>query len=140
MPSGGTLDIVATVVDETGGLVVGAEVNLSAWLGSDGDTAYLYYASKAVNGFDTGDPSLQKVNLVPGLDFALALTLPTTVRRALSKVNLNLPSGTALTALGSAELRHRDLRADGLDLAGQRPPAVHSRRHLARPRYRASSR
>jgi Bacterial Ig-like domain (group 3)/Kelch motif len=102
MPSGGTLDIVATVVDETGGLVVGAEVNLSAWLGSDGDTAYLYYASKAVNGFDTGDPSLQKVNLVPGLDFALALTLPTTVRRALSKVNLNLPSGSALTALGSA--------------------------------------
>ena len=102
MPSGGTLDIVATVIDETGGLVVGAEVNLSAWLGSDGDTAYLYYASKAVNGFDTGDPSLQKVNLVPGLDFALALTLPTTVRRALSKVNLNLPSGSALTALGSA--------------------------------------
>ncbi len=104
MPSGGTLVFRATLqVEHGGGFVVGAEVNLSQWLGTDGDTAYLYYASKAVSGFSTGDPTLAKIDLVQGLNFALAIHLPTTVISGLGDIGIHLPAHTALTALGTAD-------------------------------------
>lgn len=103
MPSGGSLVVRATVDFEPGGnFVIGAEVNLSQWLGTAGDTAYLYYASKAVTGFDTGDPTLHKVDLTAGLNFALAISLPSTVIHGLSDIGIHLPTGTGLTALGTA--------------------------------------
>ena len=103
MPSGGSFSQVVTVQVGPNGFVAGAEVNLSTWLGSAGDAAYVYYASSAVSGFDTGDPTIGKINLPQGLSFSVSLTIPSSVQQALQKVNLSVPTGTALTAIGTAD-------------------------------------
>lgn len=102
MPSGGTLSQTVTIQIGPSGFVAGTEVNLSQWLGSTGDTAYIYYASAAVPGFSTGDPNLAPIDLPAGLSFALALTIPSSAQQALATVHLSVPTGTSLTALGTA--------------------------------------
>jgi hypothetical protein len=104
MPGGGSISVNATLDFLTGGaFVVGAEANLSQWLGSSGNTAFLYYASQAVSGFQTGDPTIGAINLGQGLTFALTITLPESVVADLGDVGIHLPSGTGLVALGTAD-------------------------------------
>ncbi len=103
MPTGGGFSQVVTVQVSPSGFVAGAEVNLSTWLGSTGDVAYVYYASAAVNGFNTGDPAMGSINLPQGLSFSLSLTIPASIQQALAKVNLSVPAGTSLTAIGTAD-------------------------------------
>ena len=103
MPTGGSLVVRATLAFESGGtFIIGAEANLSKWLGSDGSFAYLYYASKKVTGFTTGDPTLQKIDLAQGLTFALAVTVPATVAKGLAKIGITIPAGSTLKATGTA--------------------------------------
>ena len=103
MPTGGSLVVHATIAFESSGaFVIGAEVNLSQWLGGDASTAYLYYASKKVSGFTTGDPSLGKIDLAQGLTFALAVSVPATVATGLAKIGITIPPGTVLKAIGTA--------------------------------------
>jgi hypothetical protein len=105
MPSGGTFAQTATLEIENNGFVVGAESNLSAWLGSTGDTAYLYYASAPQTNFDTGDPTIGTngdIDLAQGFSFALSLTLPASAQAALATVHLSVPTGSSLTAIGTA--------------------------------------
>jgi N-acetylneuraminic acid mutarotase len=103
MPTGGSLVVRATLAFESGGtFIIGAEVNLSKWLGNDASYAYLYYASKKVTGFTTGDPSLQKIDLAQGLTFALSVSVPATVAKGLAKIGITIPAGTKLKATGTA--------------------------------------
>ncbi len=103
MPTGGSVVVRATLSFRSGGtFVIGAEANLSHWLGSDGSSAYLYYASEKVTGFTTGDPSLQKIDLAQGLTFALSVSVPATVAKALSKIGITIPSGSNLKATATA--------------------------------------
>ncbi|MGH9088009.1 MAG: kelch repeat-containing protein [Acidimicrobiales bacterium] len=102
MPGGGSLVARATLDFEPGGsFVIGAEVNLSQWLGTDGDAAYLYYSSKAVGSFETGDPTLGKIALVKGVTFGVAISLPTSVVTGLDHVGIHLPAHTGFAAVGS---------------------------------------
>ena len=103
MPSGGSFSQVVTVQIGAQGFVAGAEVNLSTWLGSTGNVAYVYYASAAVTGFNTGDPTIAAINLPQGLSFALSLSIPASAQKALAAVHLNVPTGTSLTAIGTAD-------------------------------------
>ena len=106
MPGGGSLVQNATLQIGSGGtFVVGAEANLSQWLGSSGDTAYLYYASAAVPGFQTGDPALGTIDLSQGLDFALSISLPGSVTSGLSAIGIDVPSGSGLVAVGTADFQ-----------------------------------
>lgn len=102
MPSGGTFSQTVTIQISPSGFVAGTEADLSQWLGSTGDTAYIYYASAAVPGFSTGDPNLAPIDLPAGLSFALSLTIPSSAQQALAAVHLSVPTGTTLTALGTA--------------------------------------
>lgn len=105
LPSGGSLSLVGTLAFESGGaFVAGVETNLSQWLGAAGDTAYVYYASEHVTGFVTGDPSLQPITLASGVDFALAVTVPTQVISGLQVIGIDLPSTSGLTAVGNVNL------------------------------------
>ena len=103
MPTGGSLVVRATLAFESGGtFIIGAEANLSKWLGNDASYVYLYYASKKVTGFTTGDPSLQKIDLAQGLTFALSVSVPATVAKGLAKIGITIPAGTKLKATGTA--------------------------------------
>ncbi len=102
MPSGGTFSQNVTLDIANGTFVAGTEANLSAWLGSAGDTAYIYYASAPQNGFATGDPTLGPIDLAQGLTFAVAISLPTSATAALQTVGLDVPSGSSLAAVGTA--------------------------------------
>ncbi|HEV2360185.1 MAG TPA: kelch repeat-containing protein, partial [Acidimicrobiales bacterium] len=102
MPGGGSFTQQATLTfNADGSFIVGTEANLSNLIGSSGDTAYIYYSSSTSNisNFSTGDPTLQPITLQPGVDIALALSLPSSVTSALSQIGLSgLPDGTSLTA------------------------------------------
>jgi hypothetical protein len=101
MPGGGTFSATVTLTFESGGtFVAGVEANLSQWLGSTGDTVYLYYASAPVTGFATGDPAIGSINLAEGLSFALTLEIPESVASALSRW-VSIPTGTDLIAIGT---------------------------------------
>jgi hypothetical protein len=59
MPSGGSFSQVFSLAFESGGaFVVGGTIDLSSFLGSVGNNAYLFYASQGVASFDTGSPSI----------------------------------------------------------------------------------
>jgi hypothetical protein len=106
MPGGGSFVQNATLQIGTGGtFVVGTEADLSQWLGSSGDTAYLYYASAAVPDFQTGDPALGTIDLNQGLDFALDISLPGSVTSGLSAIGISVPTGTGLVAVGTADFQ-----------------------------------
>lgn len=106
MPGGGSLVLNAALQIGTGGtFVVGTEANLSQWLGSSGDTAYLYYASAAVPAFQTGDPTLGTIDLNQGLDFALNISLPGSVTSGLSAIGIDVSSPAGLVAVGTADFQ-----------------------------------
>ena len=101
MPGGGTFSATVSLSFVSGGtFVAGVEANLSQWLGSTGDTVYLYYASAPVTGFATGDPAIGSINLAQGLSFALSMEIPQSVASALSRW-VSIPTGTGLTAIGT---------------------------------------
>jgi hypothetical protein len=101
MPSGGSITLAAILDVTSSGFVVGAEANLSSFLGSTGAVAYMYYASAAINGVNTGDPSLGSIELQPGLTIAVAIQIPESWAQAVSMVGLNIPVGTNLAALAN---------------------------------------
>ena len=106
MPGGGSLVLNAALQIGTGGtFVVGTEANLSQWLGSSGDTAYLYYASAAVPAFQTGDPTLGTIDLNQGLDFALNISLPGSVTSGLSAIGIDVLSAADFVAVGTADFQ-----------------------------------
>lgn len=103
MPTGGTLATTVTLDILSGGFVVGAEVNLSQWLGSSAATAYVYYASENVSNFDTGS-SLGTINLTAGIDFALNITLSSDAVNDLNTLlGTNLSTGASLVATVSLD-------------------------------------
>ncbi len=106
MPSGGSFSQVFSLAFESGGaFVVGGTIDLSSFLGSVGNNAYLFYASQGVASFDTGSPSIGSIALSKGLNFALDVTLPQSVVSALGYANIHLPSGTGLVATGRADFQ-----------------------------------
>ncbi|HET8930660.1 MAG TPA: Ig-like domain-containing protein [Acidimicrobiales bacterium] len=103
-PTGGTFSQTATLSLRSGGVfVVGVRANLSAWLGGVGASAYLYYSSTAIYGYDTGDPSIGKVDLVSGITFAVKVTLPGYVADELSTMGLSSPGGASISAVGTVD-------------------------------------
>ncbi len=106
MPSGGSFSQVFSLAFESGGaFVVGGTIDLSSFLGSVGNNAYLFYASQNIATFDTGSSSIGTIALSRGLNFALDVTLPQNVVSALGYANINLPSGTGLVATGTADFQ-----------------------------------
>ncbi len=103
MPGGGTIQATAVIAYSSAGFVIGASVDLSQWIGSSGNSAYLYYASADMANFATGSPSLGAINLTQGIDFAIALDLPQSFTSMLTHIGLSLPANTALTAVGTAD-------------------------------------
>lgn len=102
MPSGGTFTgNVDLDYEGAGNFVAGPEADLSQWLGNAGAMGYIYYSSGTVNGFSTGDPAVGAVNLVPGVNFALDVALPTAASNLFSSIGLTPPGGS-LTATGTA--------------------------------------
>ncbi|MHB1905877.1 MAG: pentapeptide repeat-containing protein [Acidimicrobiales bacterium] len=57
------------------------------------------YATAAYPSFDTGITSIGTIDLVPGLNFAVSMGLPSSITTALSPVNITLPS--TVLAVGS---------------------------------------
>ena len=116
MGSGGNLSVKLTVAFEsTGTLVVGGSADLSSFLpssltGSGNVSAFVAYATAAYPNFDTGVTSIGTIDLVPGLNFAISTSLPTSITKALSNVNIVLPS--TVLAVGSF-----DTITDTLNLA-----------------------
>jgi hypothetical protein len=110
MPGGGAFTATVKLAFESDGtFVAGIEANLSQWLGSDGDTVYVYYASGAVSSFPTGDPAVGSVALAPGLDFALTMEIPKSAASAL-KPWVTLTTGVEFVATGNI-----DFAADAFD-------------------------
>lgn len=104
-PTGTTLSFDGVLSLRSGGtFIVGVRANLSSVLGSVGGNAYLYYSSAAVSKYDTGDPTVGKINLVSGITFAVKLSLPTSVSGELAKIGLSSPGGASLAAVGSLDL------------------------------------
>jgi hypothetical protein len=104
-PTGATLSFDGVLSLRSGGtFIVGVRANLASVLGSVGGNAYLYYSSAAVSKYDTGDPTVGKINLVSGITFAVKLTLPTSVSGELAKIGLTSPGGATLAAVGSLDL------------------------------------
>ncbi|MGH9170669.1 MAG: kelch repeat-containing protein [Acidimicrobiales bacterium] len=96
MPTGSLLSTTVSYTQEpSDGFVVGAEMDLSNWLGSSAATAYVYYSSGSVTGFDTGDPSLGNISLTAGINFALNIQLSSTAVSDLnSMLGLDLSSAS----------------------------------------------
>ena len=108
IPSGGSATLQLTVAfDSSGTLVVGGSVDLSnlstflpSSLTSGGDvSAFVAYATAKYPSFDTGITSIGTIDLVPGLNFAVSMSLPSSITTALSPVNITLPS--TVLAIGS---------------------------------------
>ncbi len=101
MPVGGTFQANLELAYEgSGNFVVGSEVNLSQYLGDIGAVGYLYYSSAAVNGFQTGDPTLGAINLAQGVSFALDVSLPSSEDTTLTHLGISLPNGS-IGAIGT---------------------------------------
>ena len=103
MPDGGTFTSTVTVQFQSGGFIVGLVANLSSWLGSTGDSVYIYFSTVAISNFNTGSSTIGTINLPEGITFALTLNVPQSVINALSAIGINLPSGTGLVAIGSVD-------------------------------------
>ncbi|MGC8461232.1 MAG: kelch repeat-containing protein [Candidatus Dormibacteria bacterium] len=103
MPGGGTIQATAVIAYSSAGFVIGASVDLSQWIGSAGNSAYLYYASADMSNFATGSPTLGSINLTQGIDFAISIDLPQTFTSMLSHIGMSLPANTALAAVGTAD-------------------------------------
>ncbi len=103
MPDGGAFTSTVTVQFQNGGFIVGLAANLSSWLGSTGDSVYVYFSTVAVSSFNTGAPTIGTISLPEGITFALTLNVPQSVLNALAAVNINLPTGTGLVAIGSVD-------------------------------------
>ena len=99
MPSGSSLSVTATLAGVSGGFVIGVGTDLSPWLGSDGSTAWIGYASVAVGSFDTGMAGVGTIAIDQGLNFAFVLTLSSGMQSALSDINLG--SISTVVASGS---------------------------------------
>jgi len=116
MGSGAQVSVTLTVAfNSSGTVVVGGSADLSNFLPSSltggGDvSAFVAFATAAYPGFDTGITSIGTLDLVPGLNFAISASLPSSITSALSNVNITLPS--SVLAVGSF-----DTSTDTLNLA-----------------------
>ncbi len=116
MGSGAQVSAQLTVAFESSGtLVVGGSADLSNFLPSSltsggNVSAFVAYATAAYPSFDTGVTSIGTIDLVPGLNFAISTSLPSSITQALSGANITLPK--TVLAIGSF-----DTSADTLNLA-----------------------
>jgi hypothetical protein len=100
MPGGGSFQQEVTIDIGSNGFVAGGAANLSSWLGSSGADAYIYYSSAPRTGFETGNSTIGRIDLAQGLTVAMTVTLPSSALAALKTVNIDVPAGTSLAAIG----------------------------------------